>query len=42
VQYPEFGDPSIDFEFEVFKLVQANATLTELIKQAIQDKYVIS
>ena len=42
VHYPEHSDPSIDFQLESCKLVQANAILTRLIKDMIQEKYCLS
>lgn len=42
MQYPEFGDPSIDFQLESCKLVQANSILTRLIKEMILEKYQLS
>ena len=42
VQYPESADSPIDFQLESSKLVQANAILTRLIKEMIQEKYSLS
>ena len=42
IEFSSIEDPSVNFQLEACRLVQANAVLTELVKEAAVEKYSLS
>jgi hypothetical protein len=42
LEFATLGDPSVNFQLEACRLVQANSILSELIKEAVIEKYTLS